>query len=131
MELADQSVTRHAAASRAAYETLFVAFASQPGGIKDSHCEALETLSGELRLDQGFTGGVAVKHGKRRGVGRGGQSVSGGSRDEACGGGDAGVDGPPAIQIAWTEARKDHKSIFLQHFISIYEYNIILIQVVF
>ena len=100
MDRAQQSVTRHAAASRAAYETLYVAFASQPAGIKDSHRGVLDSLRGELRLDQSFADEVAARHGKKRCL-RGGQSGSGGLGEEKCGVGDAGEG--PAIQIAWKE----------------------------
>lgn len=96
MDRTDQSVTRHAAASRAAYETLYAAFASQPAGIKESHRGVLDSLRAELRLDQGFARQVEEKHGKR---GKG--SVSqGGSAEEKSGYADG--EGP-AIQIAWKE----------------------------
>lgn len=101
MDRADQSVTRHAAASRAAYETLYAAFASQPAGIKDSHRGVLESLRGELRLDQSFAEEVAAKHGtKKRSTGLG---IGSKGEDKNYGGhGDS--DGP-AIQIAWKEVR--------------------------
>lgn len=102
MDRAQQSVTRHAAASRAAYETLYVAFASQPAGIKDSHRGVLDSLRAELRLDQSFADEVAARHGKKRCL-RGGQSGSGGLGEEKFGVGDAGEG--PAIQIAWKEVR--------------------------
>ena len=100
MDRAEQSVTRHAAASRAAYETLYVAFASQPAGIKDSHLGVLDSLREELRLDQSFGDEVAARHGKKRSL-RGGQSGLGGQGEEKFGVGDAGEG--PAIQIEWKE----------------------------
>lgn len=101
----EQSVTRHAAASRAAYETLYAAFASQPHGIKDSHRGVLDSLRAELRLDQSFAQEVQAKHGKK---GKGGAAGgSGGQTEERGGGGVAGGLGGegPAIQIAWKEVR--------------------------
>lgn len=119
MDRADQSVTRHAAASRAAYETLYTAFASQPGGIKESHRSVLQSLQAELRLDQTFADGVATRHeSKRQRTLRGSSSSAGGghSGDEKSGGGGGSGGGlgdggllneTPGIQIAWKEVRGD------------------------
>lgn len=109
MNRADQSVTRHAAASRAAYETLYAAFTSQPQGIKDSHRGVLDSLRNELRLDQSFAREVAARYsssaqGKRtRGGGAGGGAGGGGAH--AGGPGDSDGVEVPAIQIAWKEVR--------------------------
>lgn len=97
MDRADQSVTRHAAASRAAYETLYAAFASQPAGIKESHRGVLDSLRAELRLDLGFARKVEEKYGKR---GKGGTG-QGASAEENTG---YSASEGPAIQIAWKEA---------------------------
>lgn len=97
---ADQSVSRHAAASRAAYETLYTALASQPTGLKDSHRGVLQSLLEELRLEQSFAVEVAARHRRKRSSsGRGGPTGSGGSGEDKL---DAGEE--PAIQIAWKEA---------------------------
>lgn len=99
MDRADQSVTRHAAASRAAYETLYVAFASQPTGIKESHRGVLDLLRGELGIYQTFADEVAVRHGSKKRGGKVGQLGPGSSVEKF------GVDTKeqPAIQIAWKE----------------------------
>lgn len=111
MDRADQSVTRHAAASRAAYETLYAAFAAQPGGIRDSHRGVLEALRAELRLDQAFADGVTARHDSKRqrslrasGGGGGGQGG-----EEKSGGGDGGD--APGIQIEWKEVRAREREI--------------------
>jgi len=107
MDRADQSVTRHAAASRAAYETLYAAFASQPGGTKESHRGVLESLRAELRLDQAFADGVAAKHERQRSL-RGSSSAAGGGQagEESVHGGGAGDAEAPGIQIKWKEVRE-------------------------
>lgn len=104
MDRADQSVTRHAAASRAAYETLYAAFASQPGGTKESHRGVLESLRAELRLDQAFADGVAAKHDGKRQRSLRGSSAAGGQAGEESGLGGAGDAEAPGIQIKWKEA---------------------------
>lgn len=114
MDRADQSVTRHAAASRAAYETLYAAFAAQPGGIKDTHRGVLRSLRGELRLDQSFADGVTARHdSKRQRSLRGSSSAGGHSGEEKSAGGGSGGGGlgdggleVPGIQIKWKEARR-------------------------
>lgn len=114
MDRADQSVTRHAAASRAAYETLYAAFASQPGGIKDSHRGVLQSLQAELRLDQTFADGVTARHdNKRQRTLRGSSAAAAGGgqsgEEKSSGGGgglgDAGggLGETPGIQIEWKE----------------------------
>lgn len=131
MDRADQSVTRHAAASRAAYETLYAAFASQPGGIKDSHRGVLQSLQAELRLDQTFADGVTAKHeSKRQRTLRGSSSSAGGghSGEEKSGGGGGGGGGlgdgllneTPGIQIEWKEVRGDEGfGFYFRHDLSI------------
>lgn len=115
MDRADQSVTRHAAASRAAYETLYAAFAAQPGGIRDSHRGVLEALRAELRLDQAFAEGVTARHdSKRQRSLRGSSSTGGGQAGEEKSGGGDGSDAP-GIQIEWREVRaRDQGSIWVE-----------------
>lgn len=108
MDRADQSVTRHAAASRAAYETLYAAFASQPQGIKESHKGVLDSLRNELRLDQSFAREVAARHDIPSKRTRGAAAAAGGGISGAGGIAGGGGDGEkktdvPAIQIAWKE----------------------------
>ena len=108
MDRAEQSVTRHAAASRAAYETLYAAFASQPAGIRESHRGVLESLRAELRLDQAFADGVAARHdGKRQRSLRGSSAAAAGAGgqpgEESGGAGDGEASG---IQIKWKEVSR-------------------------
>ena len=100
MDRADQSVTRHAAASRAAYETLYTAFASQPAGIKESHRGVLQSLRGELRIDQSFANEVAARYTAKKRGGKVGQPGLGSLGDEKFG---TDTEEQPAIQIAWKE----------------------------
>lgn len=101
MNRADQSVTRHAAASRAAYETLYAAFASQPQGIKASHSGVLNLLRTELRLDESFAQEVETRY---SGSGGGKRTRGGGGSGGSSGGdGESGEAEVPAIQIAWKE----------------------------
>lgn len=96
-----QSVTRHAKASRAAFETLYAAFASQPAGVTKSHRTVLDSLQNELRLDESFVSEVEQRHSDR-------------IRERAeCGAAGEGQgsyrDGEgPAIQIAWKEVCHCH-----------------------
>ncbi|CAN0096723.1 unnamed protein product, partial [Ectocarpus sp. 12 AP-2014] len=110
MDRVDQSVTRHAAASRAAYETLYTAFAAQPGGIRDSHRGVLQSLREELRLDQAFADGVKSRNDSKRQRSLRGSSAAGGEEKSSGGGGlgdgGAGLEAAPGIQIEWKEASK-------------------------
>lgn len=119
MDRVHQSVTRHAAASRAAYERLYAAFAAQPGGIKDCHRQTLEALQTQLQLDQTFADGVTVRHDSKRQRSLRGSSSAG---EEKSGGGDGGD--APGIQIEWKEvgareinqrARGFGEAVFFSH----------------